>query len=71
MERTEYEVVFRWKNVPLTEEQSDYYGSMGAFTDRKKAIDAWNMIADLLGDDWEVWINMKTEICKKIFPMEG
>ena len=68
MNREEYEIVFRWKKVPLTEESSDYYGSMGAFRDYDKARVAWRMLSDLLGDDWEVWINMNVKSCMKVYP---
>ena len=70
MDGVTYSIVFRWKNVPLTEESADYYGSMGEFRRLDKATDAYVMLQRLLGDEWELWINRNTEKCEKVFPPE-
>lgn len=63
-----YSIVFRWKKVPLTEEQVDYMGSMGQFRDYAKAFNAYGMLQETLGNDWEIWINRNTENCEQVYP---
>lgn len=63
-----YRIVFRWKKVPLTEEQVDYMGSMGQFRDYAKAFNAYEMLQETLGNDWEIWINRNTENCEQVYP---